>query len=226
MALWRTQGAGGLARWQRRIARCGTIGVDGVQREAAHFVDDGPLQLHRVVLLGHRPKVRQVVGREVDAADETQPGVDDDQLAVHAPPQVQLLAEQPPSGVEGTHLHSGVDQRADEGRRQVGRAEAVDQQVDAHAAARGRDQHRMQFEPDLVLEQDEGLDDDLAARSAHRVEHCGEVLLSVLEQMRPGALGPVRLHSSISAASGAWSDSRAQGRSGIFIGACARAFLT
>jgi hypothetical protein len=41
----------------------------------------------------------------------------------------------------------------------------------------------MQREADLVLEQDEGLDDDLALRLRDRLEHAPEELLAVLQQL-------------------------------------------
>jgi hypothetical protein len=144
-----------------------------------------------------------VVGREVDAADEGGAAVDDDDLAVHAPQHVQAHAEDAGRGIEAAQTHSGLGERPAEGRREVARAEAVDQDVDLDAATSRRHELGLQRQADLVLEDDEGLDDHLAPRCADRLEHGREVRLAVLEQADPVAAAPARAHRPISAASGA-----------------------
>lgn len=92
---------------------------DRMQHEAMDHRDDRSGQEDRVVLLAHRPVVEQVVFGEVDAADERGRAVDDDDLAMHAPKQVQAMAQHPPARVEDAHLHPGRGQGTDEIGRQI-----------------------------------------------------------------------------------------------------------
>ncbi len=124
----------------------------------------GPVELDRVVLLRLRAVVEQVVVGVVDAADEGERAVDDDELAMQAPEHVE--ARRRTSG--------GPDRRRARARRRrsgrsmksgdrSGRAEAVDHQVDLDAATRrARSAPSRNCAADDVVEQDEGLDDDLA----------------------------------------------------------------
>ncbi|EWS52892.1 hypothetical protein X551_04317 [Methylibium sp. T29] len=235
----RLGGAGGGLRRQRR-RRCATSEPaalrggparapfdDGLLHEALDVRHQRAFQLHRVVLLGLGPEVGQVIGRIVDAADEGALAVHHHDLAVHAAEQVGAPAEQPRAGVEHVHAHAGLGERADEGRRQVGRAEAVDRDVDLRAVACRRQQRGMQREPDLVLEQDEGLQQHLVARRGDGLEHAREVGLAVLQQREAVAVDPAwRAHSEISAASGAWSDRCDHGLRGSTMGACTAALRT
>ena len=200
---------------------------DDLQRRAAQLLHHRAQHLGRIVLLGQRPEVEQMVGRIVEAADEPALTIDDDQLAVHA---VKRLGAQPPKPirlrVEEVQMHAGIDQRGDEAFRQPGRAVAIHRHLHAHAALRGGDQHALQIEADLVLEQDEGLDQHLALCTLDGAEHGGEELLAVLEQAHAVAVDPLWRHSSISAASGAWSDRCDQGWRGSTMGWCTAALRT
>ena len=193
---------------------------------AMDVLNDRPFQLDRIVLLRLRPEVSQVIGREIDAAGKRYGAVDDDQLAVHAAEHVRPYAQDPRRGIEAAQPHTGFGERRLERRGQVAGAEAVDKNVHLDAAPRRLDQGRMQFETDLVLEDDEGLDDDLVPCRANGLEYRREVLLAVLEQAGPVAAAPARAHSPISAASGAWSDRRDHGRRGSGSGAWTRALRT
>ena len=200
---------------------------DDLQRRMAQRLHHRPLHLDGVVLLGLRPEVEQLVSREVDAADEAALAVDDDQLAVQA--VKRLGAQAPQQGrlrVEEVQVHAGAHQRGDIGLRQAGGAVAVDRELHAHAALRGGQQHALQLEADLVLEQDEGLDQHLALCTLDGAEHGGEELLAVLEQAHAVAVDPLQFHSSICAASGAWSDRCDQGWRGSTIGWCTAALRT
>src|SRR3989344_4214207 len=93
----------------------------------------------------------------------------------------------------------------------------------------------MQFLPDLVLEQDEGLQHHLAPGLGNGVEHTREELLAVFQQLEVVARNPAglawqaesrALHSRISAAKGAWSESLSQGFLGSDSGACTAALRT
>lgn len=207
---------------------------DRAQREMVNLRHDRPGELDRVVLLGLGAEVHQVVGRIVDAADEGALAVDHHDLAVHAAEHVQALAEEAMTRIEHAHLHAGLAQFLEELAREIGRAEAVDHQVDLHAAPCRLAHRGVQVQTHLVLEQDEGLDDHLALRGADRLEHARKELLAVLQQLDavardPGiavAHGWMRLQRSISATSGAWSDRCDQGRRGSTTGACTPALRT
>src|SRR5690606_8465406 len=179
--------------------------------EAMDLVDDRAAYLDRVILLGHRPEIGEMIGREINPADERDLAVDDDDLAVHAAEQVAPQAEDLRLRIEQMHAHADLGERRKERWREVGRTVTVDGDVDLDAAAGDLDEHPMQLDADLVLEQDEGLDQHLASRRGDRLEHAREILLAVLEQASLVAADPDGLHSTNSAASGAWSDSRDHG---------------
>lgn len=232
-------------RWLSRVTKSASAGPAGGRRaralqeavllgrqhggahEAVHLGHDGAAHLHGVVLLGLGAEVGHVVDRVVDAADEAQRAVHHHDLAVHAAQHVQALAEQAPAGIEHAQVHARLDQAGHEGLRQVRRAEAVHQQVHLRAPVRGLQQRGVQAAADLVVEEDEGLQHDLAPGLGDGLEDAREELLAVLQQpeliARHPAGGSARPHSAISAASGAWSDSRFQGRRGRASGACTAA---
>jgi hypothetical protein len=202
------------------------------QRGVAEAVDLGhqrAADLHRVVLLGLGAEVGQVVGRVVDAADEGDLAVDHHDLAVHAAQQVR---PQPKGAGRGRTRARARRPRAarEEARGQVGRAPAVDGDVDLHAAPGGGDQRLVQLQADLVLEQDEGLDDHLALGVGDAGEHAREELLAVLQQGELVARIQRRSMAVsqrwISATSGAWSDRCDQGRRGSTTGRCTEQLRT
>ena len=139
---------------------------------------------------------------------------------------IEALAEPARARVEGADAHAGRDQRVRVGRAQVAAAEAVDEHVHAHTALRRGQHGLLQRQPDLVLEEDEGLDQHLAARRADRLEDGRKERFAVFQQLRRIAGQPARLHSWISAAIGAWSDRPLQGRAGNSSGSCARTLRT
>jgi hypothetical protein len=138
-------------------------------------------------------------------------------------------AEEPGARVEHVQPHAGRGEPGDVPVGQVGRSVAVHRQVDAHAALRGLDQHVAQLVPHLVVEQDEGLDEDFAPRLSDRVEHGREEFFAVLQQPEPVAGNPALLvapHIAISTASGAWSDRCDHGRLLSTRGRCGCAWRT
>jgi hypothetical protein len=209
---------------------------DGAQHELVNFRHHRARQLDRIVLLGLGAEVEQVVFRIVDAADKGALAIDHHDLAVHAAKHVEPLAHETLAGVEHPHLHAGRGQPFDEAAREVGRAEAVDHQVDLGAALGGRAQGRVQLQADLVLEQDEGLDDHFAPGLPDGIEHARKELLAVLQQLDAVAADPVVVvvhgiaahsaHRSMSATSGAWSDRCDHGLRGSTTGACTPALRT
>src|SRR5690606_28201289 len=158
-----------------------------------------------------------MVGRVVDAADEGDPAVYDQQLAMHAPEQVQADAQGMRSRVVAAHDHPGLGQRGEEVAGESRRAVTIDQDRDPYAAPGRLHQARVQRVPALVLEQDEGLQQDLAACRLDRLERARIEALAVLQQPYPVPFAPVSFdaHAATSpesrACSGRWSDSRVHG---------------
>ena len=105
----------------RRPGRRGAAGSPRPRSDGCRWTI-GPSQLDRIVLLRLRPEVGQVIGREVDAADERDGAVDDDQLAVHAPQHVRAHAQDPGRRIEAAQPHPGLGERRLERRREVGRS--------------------------------------------------------------------------------------------------------
>ncbi|MNX92276.1 hypothetical protein D3C86_1244120 [compost metagenome] len=141
----------------------------------------GAAYLDRVVLLGQRAGIDQVLYRDVNAADEGHAGIHGNKLAVQAPEQVGTHADQPPAGREQTDNHARLHQPGKERGRQIGRAEAVDSQRHADAPARRRDQRVAQRLADLVIEQDEGLQQHALLRTCDGRQYPREVFLPVFE---------------------------------------------
>ena len=90
------------------------------------------------------------------------------------------------------HAHAGLRQGRDEGRRQVGRAKAVNGHVDPHAARGGLEQRRLQRQADLVLEQDEGFKHHLAPGGGDAVKNARKKRLAVFQQVKRVAADPAR----------------------------------
>jgi hypothetical protein len=188
-----------------------------VQRLAAESADlrhEGAGDLDRVVLLGHRTVLGQVIDRVVDAADERHGVVDHHQLAMHAAKHAEPPAEQASHRLVAAHPHPGGEQRTEQLGTEVRRSPAVDQHMHLRAVASRLQQRLLQLAAHLVVHQDEGLEQHLAPRLRDGLEHTRVVRLSVLEQDNLVAVGPSEGHSWISAASGAWSDSVAHGSRG------------
>ena len=91
----------------------------GGARELQHRADDRAFDLGRIILLRLGPEIGQVIGREIDAADEATLAVDDDQLAMQPAQHVQAQPEQPRQRIEDLEAHAGGGQAADELFRQI-----------------------------------------------------------------------------------------------------------
>ncbi|MNT55898.1 hypothetical protein D3C72_1931670 [compost metagenome] len=157
-----------------------------------HLGDDGAAHLHRVVLLGFGAKIGHMVGRVVDAPDEAEFAIHHHDLAVHAAQHVQALAHDALAGVENAKVNAGFHQCTQVLVRQVGRAKAIHQHMHLHPALCRSEQRGMQFLADLVVEQDEGFEHHLAACLANGIEHPGEEVLPVLEQLELVSRNPAR----------------------------------
>ena len=189
--------------------------------EGEEIADDRTFQFDRVILLRVRPRRDEVIDRVIDAADEGPHAVDDQQLAMQPAEYVDADAEHAAVRVEHVHAHAGGDELGQEFGRERRRAVAVDGQVHAHAAVRGRDQRALQVAADAVFEQDEGLDDHFALRAGDGRESAREEGLAVFQQGDavagpPGAAcaraAPGQAHHATRAARGAWSDRCDHGR--------------
>lgn len=231
----------GRARVRAPGDACGLVALavlaaeHGLAGEVMHLRHDRAAHLHGVVLLGFRAKVSHMVGRVVDAANESQVPVHHHDLAMHAAQQVQPLAQETAARVKDAKVHAGLHQAADKLVRQIGRAKAVHQHMHLHAPPGGRQQRGVQLLADLVLEQDEGFQHDLAPGFGNGLEHAGKELLAVFEQLEMVAGHPAgrawraegrAFHSRISAARGAWSESLSQGFLGNANGECTVALRT
>ncbi|MDT4861400.1 hypothetical protein FQZ97_960050 [compost metagenome] len=150
------------------------------------------MQFYRIVLLGHLAEVQHLVGAEVDAAHEGHGVVHHHQLAVHAPQQVQLLAEQRAAGIEDANLHAGAGEPAEEVLGEPRRAEAVDGEHGAHAAPGTGAQRVAQRAADLVFFEDEGFQQGHVPGLAQGLEDAWKECVAVLQQARRVAVGPVR----------------------------------
>jgi len=93
----------------RRLVR-GDL-AEGEMVDIAHH---GAFDLQRVVLLGRRAEVAQMVGREVDAADERGFTIDHDNLAMHAAEHVEPATEQALARVEHVDAHADLGHLRDE----------------------------------------------------------------------------------------------------------------
>ena len=209
--------------------------MDVGHRRALHF--------HRVILLGLRAEVGQMVGGKVDPAEEREGPVDDHDLAVQAPKPVGADAQAFWRRVEHLQMHTGVTEGSEVTAAQFSATKTIEAGGDAHAAPGRVDQYGLQFCADLVLEDDEGFQEDFAFGLTHGLEHPGEIGFAVFQQLDPVVALPAVLdidhgrladrgrgnrvhggfihrrstHSSISTDSGAWSERCDQGR---FVSTC------
>ncbi|MNC16753.1 hypothetical protein D3C75_646140 [compost metagenome] len=147
-----------------------------------------------------------MVGAVVDAANEGPLAIDHHDLAVQAPEQVGTHAHQARLRVEGVETDPGIGHGRNERLRQVGRAVAIHGHFDTHAAVGGIDQYLLQLLANLVIEDDEGLQQDFLPCLGHGLEHAGVVLLAIDQQLHAVAVYPGSVHSLISEARGAWSE--------------------
>ena len=149
---------------------------------------------------------------------------------MHPAKDIEPLPEQALARIEDTQLDAGRREALDEFGRQLRGTEAVDHQVDLHTPLRRLAHHGMERVANLVLDQDEGFDDDFVLCSTDGLEHAWKKRLAVFEQLDAVAADPARTtgraHSLISATSGAWSDRCDQGFRGSTMGACTAALRT
>ena len=166
-------------------------------------LDHRTFDTDRVVLLGPGAKTFQVIFGKVDAADESDPPIDDDDLAMQPAQRLQFANER--CRLINMQPHASVGQSRDEVARQIGRAETVDRQVNFDTTGGGIDQVLLKVATHAILEQDEGLDHDFSLGRIDRIEDGWEVCVAVLEQLDAVAADPfeLELHSRTSPASGA-----------------------
>ena len=138
-----------------------------------HLRHHRPGHLHGVVLLGHGAEIAQVVSAVVDPADKGPLAIDHHDLAVQASEQVGAHAGDPRLRVEGMEADTGIGQRCHEAVGQVGGAVAVHRHLYPYAAPGGIDQHALQLLADLVVENDEGFQQDLFLCLGHCLEYTG-----------------------------------------------------
>src|SRR5690606_9681376 len=74
-----------------------------------------------------------------------------------------------------------------------------------------RDQRLLQFDADLVFEEDEGLEQDFLLGLSNGLEHTRKEFLAVFQQLKTISVSPVKLHRCNSTASGRGSDRCVQG---------------
>ena len=188
---------------------------------------------HGIILLGFRAIIAQVIGGEVDPANERDFCVHHDNLAVQAAKPVGADAQRLGRRVKHLYRHPSLGQRPQKRRAQLAAAKAIEADHHLHATLCGLDQNALQLMADFVFEENEGLQQDLATGRPQRLKHLGEVRLAVLQQfdlvaalpavIQVAGLGFVGrlisgnmlhgdVHSSISTDSGTWSDRWDQGR--------------
>ncbi len=102
--------------------------------------------------------------------------------------------------------YAGMHHFIDEVAWQIGRAVGVHGDVHLDTTLGRRDQLFLQGFADLVVEEDEGLDDDLALGRADRLEDPWKEVLAVFQQGDAVSVPPFEIHRWKSAARGAWSD--------------------
>jgi hypothetical protein len=88
--------------------------------EGADLPYQWPRDLDRIILLGERSVISQVVGRVVDAADKCAQSVDHHQLSVHPSEHIDSSSEQALGRLEDSHFNACVHERLREGRWQIG----------------------------------------------------------------------------------------------------------
>lgn len=175
---------------------------DGGQREAVNVMHHRTFDLQCVVLLGAGAEVTQVIGGEVDAADEGDFPVDHHDLAMQAAEQVDPLAQQPLAWIEHLDADADIGHRRHEFGGEVGRAITIHGDIHGRTALRRSDQRLLQFDADLVFEEDEGLEQDFLLGLSNGLEHTRKEFLSVFQQLKTISVSPVKLHRCNSTASG------------------------
>ncbi len=90
--------------------------------------------------------------------------------------------------------------------RQIGRAIGVHGDVHLDATLGGGYQLLLQGFADLVIEENEGLDDDFTLGLADRFEDPWKEVFAVFQQGDAVSVPPFEIHRWKSAAKGAWSD--------------------
>lgn len=165
-----------------------------------------PLDRDGIVVLRRQTRRGGIVD-DVDAADETDTGIHQGQLAVQA---AQAVAAQAPArGFRAVdqHPHPRFGQRPDQRRGQRGGAEAVDHEVDLDAAPCRTHQCRGDAAAGLVVAVDVGFQVDVLARPVAGGFQRREIFGAVFQQ-GDAVAGEVALHSgSRVAVSAAWSES-------------------
>ncbi len=163
-----------------------------------------------------------VIVDDVDAADESQPVVDQRQFAVETTQQAPI-GPPPARGTEDDDLRADRSQPRLQDGRVCASSKAVDRQSHLHAAVGSRRQRIAEPQSDVVLREDVGFEVDRSFRAVDRCQQQREIVFAVLQQPQAVAAidqGPgrdfeapaarptlARSHTtSRSAISGMWSD--------------------
>ncbi|MNX90994.1 hypothetical protein D3C86_1230620 [compost metagenome] len=196
------------------------------------------LHLHGIVLLGLGTEVGKVIGRKVDPADEGNAAVHHHYLAVQAPEPVGADAQAFWCRIEHLQVHAGGGQGGKEPGTQFAAAKAVEADGGAYTALGSFDQDLLQLIANLVLEHNEGFQQDFTLRPAKGVKYPGKIRFTVFQQLDAIAALPavfnvdrcrltdrrsgdviqrgffhrLAAHNSISTDSGTWSERCDQGR--------------
>ena len=153
----------------------------------AHLRGERPLNLHCVVVARYRFRrilAAMVIVDHIDAADKRDRAVDARELAMHAPQPAALLPERPGAHGGTEHQQFGLrpGQPLAKVRREVLRAEAVDQQVRGDAAlCRARERFGDQA-AGRIVGIDVGFDEHLRARRVDRGDQRGKILPAIAQQ--------------------------------------------
>src|SRR5690606_9803292 len=197
-------------QWQGQLLACLAEQVEAGMADLEH---DRPAHLGGVVLLGTGPVITQVHGGEVDAADVGHLAVHHHDLAVQPAEQVGAHAEQARLRVEYMDPYPGIAELGEVFIAQVDGAVAIHDHLDMGAIAGSTDQRFLQLLADLVLENDEGLEQNFLLSLANAFKYPGEEFLTVDQHLDRIAFKPDGFHlKRTSTASGAWSDRWDHGR--------------
>ncbi|MNO91227.1 hypothetical protein D3C76_827670 [compost metagenome] len=151
--------------------------MDVGHRRALHF--------NRIILFGFRAEVGQMIGGEVDPADERKRSVHHHDLAMQAAEPIGADAQALGGRVEHLQMHAGTAQGGEIPGRQLSAAKPVKTGRHAYAPLSRLDEHVLQFFAHLVLEHNEGFQEDLGFGLAHGLEHPGEIGFAIFQQFDP-----------------------------------------
>ena len=146
-----------------------------------------PLDAYRVVVMRAQFRRRIVVADDIDAADKGNFRVDDHQLAMQAAQAMALEMETADFRPVVHGAHPGGTEQGQEVGCKVARAEAIDRDIDLHAAFGRTAQGASHLVADLVVGEDVAFEVDLGLRFGNGREQGGEVVGARVEQGQPVA---------------------------------------